>query len=159
MAQRFFVYGLVLTSMSACDTPSQTYTIAQDLRKEVIEPNLSLSCHREGQATVNLSVKFDKTPHNGERNIGQAYYRVDIANPSDYRLSVNSIYVEFKDEMEISIRKCRLHRNENKFYGDAPIMIRPGAVFSASGHCDFPISQMDLIREPVALVGFGFFGG
>jgi hypothetical protein len=41
-------------------------------------------------------------------------------------------------------------------FGHTPIQVKPGEVFSASSSCEFPISQMDLVREIVSVVDFDF---
>ena len=40
--------------------------------------------------------------------MGIVYYRVDIKNPTATRLSVGAVYLQFEDDMEISIKKCKL---------------------------------------------------
>jgi hypothetical protein len=154
MALRFFVYGLILVSMVACNGEPRTFTSSQNLQKEAPGTGIEKCCDAKDHAIVNLTAKFDDTPLQGNRNMGVAYFRVDISNPTDHALSVGAVYVQFEDDMEISIRQCKLQGADIKPFGYTPIRVEPGEAFRASSSCEFPISQMDLVKEVVSLVDF-----
>jgi len=156
MALRFFVCGLILVSVAACDGAPRTLTSSRDLQKEVTAADAEEGADPASPATIEVSAKFDKTPVQGKGNVGVVYYRVDIANPTATGLSVGAVYLQFEDDMDIAIRKCRLKGTDVSPFGYTPIRVEPGGVFSASSSCEFPISQMDGVREIVSLVDFRF---
>jgi len=156
MALRFLVRGLILVSLAACDSAPRTLTSSHSLQKEVTAADAREGADQASPATIEVSAKFDKTPIQGKGNVGVVYYRVDISNPTATGLSVGAVYLQFEDEMAISIRKCRLQGTDISPFGCTPIRVEPGKVFTASSSCEFPISQIDLVREMVSLVDFKF---
>ena len=156
MALRFFVCGLILVSVAACDGAPRTLTSSRNLQNEVTVAERQEGADDASPATIEVSAKFDKTPLRGDDNVGIVYYRVDISNPTVTGLSVGAVYLQFEDDMEIAIRKCRLKGTDVSPFGYTPIRVEPGEVFSASSSCEFPISQMDGVREIVSLVDFSF---
>ena len=158
MTLRFFVCGLILASLTACEGEPQTLTSSRQLQQEAGADDAQAGTDPKTVATVDVSAKFDRTPVRGHDNVGVVYYRVDISNPTPNILSVGAVYVQFEDALKIAIRKCRLPGSDVSPYRHTPIQVDPGTTFSASSSCEFPISQMDGVKQIVSVVNFRYAG-